>query len=939
MERLKLCLVVAVIALAAPLYAENQCGFSGFSHPLDQTGGQIYKLSRGMLASAIIHLGDDFIAPEKTPVKAIADGKIVRYQASDGYGELVCVIEHDLGTPHLFTNSRGQTVSTRYLLSIYGHIRKSQERGGTPLPWSIGDCVSRGNIIGYINNSSHPLDLVPPDPNGIGGEHLHLGVRLMSAQEAQNRDPGYWFRGFAYATGFEVDFADPMKVIQSNLIPYIAIGQLADGTINQKFVDMANEISTAYRIPLSSITAYDNGGGAYVHQWEHFGTVYTVQDVLVKNAGLTHEKVLFVLGHDGHSERVMWVKEGFYWLFMRYNTGILVDNETWSGDGTNIYQTFSETIARWYPSSGKLKLISRSDNTTVIAEYSNPVFTIAGTGEDDTYTLGGTTPTPDPVIPITDAKLGIQPAEPGFKYQLARGQKSIDFSLQISHTGGNEPKAYRFYNGDALLYQGANQSISALLGAGNHLIRARIEAGSGNALQVQEVSQVIVIETAPKSDWGVPFEVKVNTIAAGGAYIHIAGAWISGPNAGKGFLRRVLISNPEQGESYTFPHSFNKLLLRDSYLFAATSNGLMISQNQGSTWSTLYSNGEAYDIAILPGDKFNDWPIMILVGSAGGNSVVRGFWFPSEPNSLNNMLGMGGLGPYTLVGGRISREEVSVTGSGQNGIQTRKGPYHLAYTNSDGRLEVDGRAYMIFTSDNELLVALKTNGRKGSGGKDLGDNVYYNDEYGGSSYKKARGIGPGDDVVAFAWIDGIPGPAAITRQGVLYHAPSDRTQWRKINGFAETVALDLASGQTVNTMSAVRQNALIGTERGLRVLPAKNITALAAAAKPVVTTDEDTTLSAPVSSLLENYPNPFNPVTTIRFQLLTAQPVKLRVYDIRGALVSELVNETLPAGVHTVNWEGARYASGLYLCVLETKRTAADSQAHVAQITRQRGRE
>jgi hypothetical protein len=62
-----------------------------------------------------------------------------------------------------------------------------------------------------------------------------------------------------------------------------------------------------------------------------------------------------------------------------------------------------------------------------------------------------------------------------------------------------------------------------------------------------------------------------------------------------------------------------------------------------------------------------------------------------------------------------------------------------------------------------------------------------------------------------------------------------------------------------------------------------------------------------------NYPNPFNPVTTIRFDVPEQRHIRLAVYDIRGALVTELVNGIQFPGIHEVIFDGSRYASGLYL--------------------------
>jgi hypothetical protein len=57
-------------------------------------------------------------------------------------------------------------------------------------------------------------------------------------------------------------------------------------------------------------------------------------------------------------------------------------------------------------------------------------------------------------------------------------------------------------------------------------------------------------------------------------------------------------------------------------------------------------------------------------------------------------------------------------------------------------------------------------------------------------------------------------------------------------------------------------------------------------------------------ALETNYPNPFNPSTTIRYQLKHGTPVSLMVYDINGQLVRTLVSGEQPAGRHAIPWDG-----------------------------------
>jgi hypothetical protein len=81
--------------------------------------------------------------------------------------------------------------------------------------------------------------------------------------------------------------------------------------------------------------------------------------------------------------------------------------------------------------------------------------------------------------------------------------------------------------------------------------------------------------------------------------------------------------------------------------------------------------------------------------------------------------------------------------------------------------------------------------------------------------------------------------------------------------------------------------------------------------------------SATEYRLHDNYPNPFNPLTKIAFELKQPADVTLSVYDLQGRLVSTLVSQKYSAGTHTIEWNGTDYfgnkvASGIYLYQLSS---------------------
>ncbi|MCA9547336.1 MAG: peptidoglycan DD-metalloendopeptidase family protein, partial [Myxococcales bacterium] len=125
------------------------------------------------------HLGEDHAAPAGTPVRAIANGRIISGGISGAhcnYG-MVVVIEHELA-PGLHAPD-----GVSHVVSTYGHL--SNRDGLQP---RLDGVVQRGDIIGYVGHSGGSALLARcnnDDENGDGAEHLHLGLRL-------GRHPGSW---------------------------------------------------------------------------------------------------------------------------------------------------------------------------------------------------------------------------------------------------------------------------------------------------------------------------------------------------------------------------------------------------------------------------------------------------------------------------------------------------------------------------------------------------------------------------------------------------------------------------------------------------------------------------------------------------------------------------------------------------------------------------
>ena len=86
-------------------------------------------------------------------------------------------------------------------------------------------------------------------------------------------------------------------------------------------------------------------------------------------------------------------------------------------------------------------------------------------------------------------------------------------------------------------------------------------------------------------------------------------------------------------------------------------------------------------------------------------------------------------------------------------------------------------------------------------------------------------------------------------------------------------------------------------------------------------------------ALHQNFPNPFNAVTKIRYQVPEETHVTLRIFNTLGQEVKTLLDEDRGSGIHTATWggrdqQGRKVASGLYLGLL----TAGDHRSAVKMV-------
>ncbi len=120
-------------------------------------------------------------------------------------------------------------------------------------------------------------------------------------------------------------------------------------------------------------------------------------------------------------------------------------------------------------------------------------------------------------------------------------------------------------------------------------------------------------------------------------------------------------------------------------------------------------------------------------------------------------------------------------------------------------------------------------------------------------------------------------------------------------GETDTVAFALIAGFSFSEISTAAANAQIAYDNGISV---------GINDRPHHDLPDNFSLS-------QNFPNPFNPSTTISFETAIKSEVKLSIYNLLGQQVRVLLNEELPGGIHFINWDsndeyGNSVSSGIY---------------------------
>ena len=150
------------------------------------------------------------------------------------------------------------------------------------------------------------------------------------------------------------------------------------------------------------------------------------------------------------------------------------------------------------------------------------------------------------------------------------------------------------------------------------------------------------------------------------------------------------------------------------------------------------------------------------------------------------------------------------------------------------------------------------------------------------------------------------------------------------SGSPDFIPIDRNAGIDLTKTSLEYKNLIVGTtyywrvryrDRNLQWSDWSDEYSFVASTKTEINDNGSTVIKK--SNLYENYPNPFNPSTVIKFDVAKAGKVTLRIYSITGELVAELMNKKVNSGSYSLTWNGTnmygtKMSSGIYFYKLQT---------------------
>jgi hypothetical protein len=307
----------------------------------------------------------------------------------------------------------------------------------------------------------------------------------------------------------------------------------------------------------------------------------------------------------------------------------------------------------------------------------------------------------------------------------------------------------------------------------------------------------------------------------------------------------------------------------------------------GYIWSLLASNGSIFAATELGVYKYDgsNWTITTLTGmdvhalASDGSAIYAGTWglgiFKSTDNGATWTQMNNGLNYSTTISSLTIQGSTLFCGTVGGGV----------FKSTNG-----GADWTQFTVGNNMIWSL---GSTASAifASSFGDGLYRSIDNGTTWNKLDLNVpfiysiatnGSGKIYIA-SWANGV------------FESTDNGNTWTSLGMGGLGVSSVMVSNNS--------DNLFVGTKEGKIFM---------SMGQGVTGVDDNSMLPATVE-LSQNYPNPFNPATTIQFALPEAGKFNLKVYNILGQEVVTLIDGEMNAGIHKVNFDASRIASGVYI--------------------------
>ncbi len=405
-------------------------------------------------------------------------------------------------------------------------------------------------------------------------------------------------------------------------------------------------------------------------------------------------------------------------------------------------------------------------------------------------------------------------------------------------------------------------------------------AGDFSIIGSTRARNIAVYENGEWSPLDSGINGVVNTVLADGNYVYAGGTF---GRAGSTTAFHIAKWNGSEwsavgiGVGGLVNPTVNVITKKDNYLYVGgyfrivgDSVNNELQANSIARFNLLTNRWENFGNGV---ELFEGMPGIVYDIEFMGDTMVVGGYFTTAGIINANSLARYAGGTWFPVGGP--------TDNGVTGIV-----YALKY--QDSELYIGGEFDSPGTGNSTSLVKW--------------DGSTWSEVYGGVTYENPIGVYPRISDIEFAGgkliLSGLftmAGNNAVSNTAIY-----DVSGWNDMGGGTNDYPVDLELNGSRLIVS--------GT-----FTVAGNHPSVAVAMYDIPTSvDDGNGISKPDYHLSQNYPNPFNPATTISFTLPAVSDVKLKVYNVMGQQVAELVNDRLAAGTHTVRWNASDYSSGVY---------------------------